>query len=90
MRVIPIDRFDPGPCSASWLSLQGAANGRDLGGLPLSDGGVTRPGVLLRTDNLQGLTADDVRLLVSTELSVRGSSWTCAPAWRSSRRARAP
>jgi protein tyrosine/serine phosphatase len=54
----------------SWLPLQGAANGRDLGGLPLAGGGVTRPGVLLRTDNLQGLTDADVRLLVD-ELSVR-------------------
>jgi len=53
-----------------WLPLQGAANGRDLGGLPLHGGGVTRPGVLLRTDNLQGLTDADVRLLVD-ELSVR-------------------
>jgi protein tyrosine/serine phosphatase len=54
----------------SWLPLQGAANGRDLGGLPLAGGGVTRPGVLLRTDNLQGLTDADVRLLVD-ELGVR-------------------
>ena len=53
-----------------WLGLQGAVNARDLGGLPLAGGGVTRPGVLLRTDNLQGLTASDVRLLVD-ELSVR-------------------
>jgi len=54
----------------SWLALEGAANARDLGGLPLIGGGVTRPGVLLRTDNLQGLTDADVRLLVD-ELSVR-------------------
>jgi protein tyrosine/serine phosphatase len=53
-----------------WLALQGAANARDLGGLPVAGGGVTRPGVLLRTDNLQGLTPPDVRLLVE-ELSVR-------------------
>ncbi len=54
----------------SWLPLEGAANGRDLGGLPLMGGGVTRPGVLLRTDNLQALTETDVRLLVD-DLSVR-------------------
>lgn len=54
----------------NWLALEGAANARDLGGLPLTSGGVTRPGVLLRTDNLQGLTETDVRLLVD-ELSVR-------------------
>lgn len=54
----------------SWLALEGAANARDLGGLPVRGGGATRPGVLLRTDNLQGLTPTDVRLLVD-ELSVR-------------------
>jgi protein tyrosine/serine phosphatase len=54
----------------SWLPLEGAVNARDLGGLPLADGGRTRAGVLLRTDNLQALTAADVRLLVD-ELSLR-------------------
>jgi hypothetical protein len=54
----------------SWLPLEGAVNGRDLGGLRLTGGGLTRPGVLLRTDNLQGLTPADVRLLVD-ELSLR-------------------
>ena len=47
-----------------WIALQGAANVRDLGGLPLRGGGATAPGVLLRADNLQGLTAPDVRRLV--------------------------
>ncbi len=53
-----------------WIALQGAANVRDLGGLPLGDGGATAPGVLLRADNLQGLTASDVRRLVG-DLGVR-------------------
>jgi protein-tyrosine phosphatase len=47
-----------------WLDLEGAANVRDLGGLPLEGGGVTAAGVLLRADNLQGLTERDVARLV--------------------------
>jgi protein-tyrosine phosphatase len=53
-----------------WLELEGAANARDLGGLPLTGGGRTASGVLLRADNLQELTAGDVRLLID-ELGVR-------------------
>ena len=53
-----------------WIALQGAANVRDLGGLPLRGGGATASGVLLRADNLQGLTARDVRRLVG-DLGVR-------------------
>jgi protein-tyrosine phosphatase len=47
----------------NWISLAGAANARDLAGLPAS-GGVIGPGRLLRSDNLQGLTEPDVRRLV--------------------------
>jgi len=47
-----------------WLELDGAVNVRDLGGLPATDGRTTKPGVLLRSDNLQGLTDKDVRRLV--------------------------
>jgi protein-tyrosine phosphatase len=50
--------------AARWLALEGAANARDLGGLALTGGGTTAPGVLLRSDNLQGLTGADVRRLV--------------------------
>jgi protein tyrosine/serine phosphatase len=50
--------------SSRWLHLEGAANARDLGGLPLEDGRVTASGVLVRSDNLQGLTPADVRRLV--------------------------
>jgi protein-tyrosine phosphatase len=52
------------------MSLEGAVNARDLGGLELEDGGRTAPGVLLRSDNLQGLTGADVERLVG-ELGVR-------------------
>jgi protein-tyrosine phosphatase len=47
-----------------WLDLEGAANARDLGGLPLAGGGTTASGVLIRADNLQELTAGDVARLV--------------------------
>ena len=49
---------------ALWLELQGAVNVRDVGGLPTVDGRTTRSGVLLRSDNLQDLTADDVAQLL--------------------------
>ncbi|WP_214106742.1 tyrosine-protein phosphatase [Acrocarpospora catenulata] len=49
-----------------WISLEGAVNVRDLGGLPTDDGGTTRSGRILRADNLQGLTPTDVDLLVGT------------------------
>jgi hypothetical protein len=47
-----------------WIDLDGAANARDCGGLPLAEGGRVRAGRLLRSDNLQDLTARDVRILV--------------------------
>jgi protein-tyrosine phosphatase len=53
-----------GPVRAAaplWLDLEGAVNARDVGGLPTVDGRTTRPGVLLRADNLQGLTVVDLR-----------------------------
>ncbi|MGI8537988.1 MAG: tyrosine-protein phosphatase [Mycobacteriales bacterium] len=54
----------------SWIELEGAANVRDVGGLPTVDGRATRRGVLLRADNLQGLTPTDVAR-VTGELGVR-------------------
>ena len=39
-------------------------NVRDLGGLPTSDGGTTVPGRLLRSENLQELSAGDISRLV--------------------------
>ena len=47
-----------------WLDLQGAVNARDLGGLPTADGRVVAPRVLLRSDNLQGLSEKDVSHLL--------------------------
>ena len=49
---------------ARWIELDGAVNVRDVGGLPTVDGRTTRPGVLLRADNLQDLSDGDVRRLV--------------------------
>ena len=48
----------------SWIQLEGAVNVRDVGGLPTVDGRTTRNGVLLRSDNLQDLTPQDVAQLV--------------------------
>ena len=52
----------------TWIALEGAANARDVGGLPTVDGHRTRSGVLLRSDNLQGLTPGDVRVLLDRGL----------------------
>jgi protein tyrosine/serine phosphatase len=56
--------------SPRWLPLDGAANARDLGGLPTDSGPPVQPHRLLRSDNLQGLTPADVRLLVD-EIGLR-------------------
>jgi protein-tyrosine phosphatase len=53
-----------------WIELDGAVNVRDLGSLPTEDGGTTKSGVLLRSDNLQGLSDKDVRRLAD-DLGVR-------------------
>jgi protein-tyrosine phosphatase len=53
---------------ARWLHLEGTANTRDIGGFPAA-GGRIRPGLLIRSDNLQELTPADVDLLV--DLGVR-------------------
>lgn len=50
--------------STLWISLEGAVNVRDVGGLPTRDGRRVRTGKLIRSDNLQDLTDGDVRLLV--------------------------
>ncbi len=46
-----------------WIALDGAVNVRDLGGLPVLGGAVTRSRRLVRADNLQDLTAADIRVL---------------------------
>jgi protein-tyrosine phosphatase len=63
--VIPMD-----DTTTRWVRLDGAANVRDLGGLPTEYGQFTKPGRAFRADNLQGLTPTDVRTLVD-ELGVR-------------------
>jgi protein-tyrosine phosphatase len=47
-----------------WLALEGLDNIRDVGGLPLRDGGTTRSGVLLRSASLRHCTPADVAHLV--------------------------
>jgi protein tyrosine/serine phosphatase len=61
---------DPDALPHQWIELTGGANTRDLGGLPTVDGHLTRSGALIRSANLQHLTEQDKRLLV-TELGVR-------------------
>jgi protein tyrosine/serine phosphatase len=56
--------------SPNWIELQGGVNARDVGGMPTSEDGQIRPGVLIRSANLQHLTDVDVRRLVG-ELGVR-------------------
>jgi hypothetical protein len=51
-----------------WLRLDGTTNTRDLGGLPTTDGGTTAFGRVLRSDNLQTLTDDDLRRLAELPL----------------------
>jgi protein-tyrosine phosphatase len=48
----------------AWIDLEGAVNVRDVGGMPTVDGGETVYRRLLRSENLQELTADDIALLV--------------------------
>ena len=48
----------------AWIELDGAVNVRDLGDLPTEDGQKTARARLLRADNLQDLSAADVRKLV--------------------------
>jgi protein tyrosine/serine phosphatase len=47
-----------------WIDLEGAVNVRDVGGIPLADGGAIAARRLLRSDNLQDLTPEDVDRLV--------------------------
>jgi len=48
----------------AWIELDGAVNVRDLGDLPTEDGQKTARARLLRADNLQDLSAADIRKLV--------------------------
>ncbi|TCP50094.1 protein tyrosine/serine phosphatase [Tamaricihabitans halophyticus] len=53
-----------------WIKLDGAVNVRDIGGMPTEDGNHTLGGALIRADNLQNLSAADVRILVE-QIGVR-------------------
>jgi protein-tyrosine phosphatase len=62
-----------------WIDIEGAANARDLGGLPTEDGGKTVSGRLLRSDNLQELTPADIAKLtgeygLSTVVDLRSTA----------------
>jgi protein-tyrosine phosphatase len=48
----------------AWIDLEGAVNVRDVGGMPTVDGGETVYRRLLRSENLQELTEEDIALLV--------------------------
>ncbi len=50
--------------------LEGTHNFRDLGGLPLADGGTLRHGVLYRSDGLQSLTATGLEALAASPIGV--------------------
>ena len=50
-----------------WL-LRGAPNARDLGGLPTMDGRMIRPGLLLRSGELAGITERDAQTLAEYPL----------------------
>lgn len=49
--------------STTWIELDGVVNMRDVGGIPTTDGGAVQTGRLLRSDNLQDLTPEDVAAL---------------------------
>ena len=49
-----------GPRTLTW---DGCVNVRDLGGIPTEDGGLTRSGSVIRSDNIRGLSDDGWRAL---------------------------
>mgnify|MGYP001765372310 CR=1 FL=1 len=51
---------------AARITVEGAANFRDLGGIATADGRRIRPGMLFRSDNLSNLTGRDWQTLVGT------------------------
>ncbi|KAA9132997.1 tyrosine-protein phosphatase [Microbacterium caowuchunii] len=50
--------------------IDGLYNFRDTGGLPLTDGGSSKPGVLFRSDALNGLTPAGLTALAATDIGV--------------------
>ena len=51
---------DPGGRELVW---DGCVNVRELGGIPTEDGGTTREGAVIRSDNIGGLTPEGWRAL---------------------------
>lgn len=51
---------EAGPRTLTW---DGCVNVRDLGGIPTEDGGVTRAGAVIRSDNIRGLSDEGWRSL---------------------------
>lgn len=49
-----------GPRTLTW---DGCVNVRDLGGIPTEDGATTRPGAVIRSDNIRGLSDEGWRAL---------------------------
>ena len=45
------------------IDLEGAVNARDLGGMPTKNGGIIRPRRLIRSDALDKLTENDIKVL---------------------------
>jgi protein tyrosine/serine phosphatase len=63
----------------AWIELEGAVNVRDVGGMPTTDGGSTAYGRLLRSENLQELSPNDIEKLVdklgvTTVIDLRAAS----------------
>jgi protein-tyrosine phosphatase len=52
-----------------WIEMEGLVNLRDVGDIPTTDGGTIRRGRLLRSDNLQSLTDDDIDTLIELGLT---------------------
>ncbi len=55
--------------SANWIDLDTLVNLRDVGGIPTVDGGRIARRALLRSDNLQSLTENDIRALLDLGLT---------------------
>ncbi len=55
-----MDGAEPGARTLVW---DGCVNVRDLGSIPTEDGGMTRPGQVIRSDNIGGLTPEGWRAL---------------------------
>lgn len=53
----------------AWIELEGLVNLRDVGGIRTVDGGEIATGRLLRSDNLQSLTAADIEALLDLGLT---------------------